>query len=422
MRALLLLALVALVVVVGPAPSGAQDAEALRKELEQMRKRMEELSQRLQKLESQPTPPPAPGPVTAPAAPQPGTTLMDLARPREPFALTPRRGAGQFLFDIGVAADFVGNITQRNVDKADGGTFAGRENRFFPREIELSIFGQIDPFARGTFIVEVGEEEAGGELALALAEAHLTLLTLPYGLQAKLGRVRARFGWENERHPHDLPWIDVPNVYRNFLGEEGLRESGVEISWVPETPFYFEALVGVFDGDNELSFGRGKLNEPLLTGRLRTFFEPGLEHGLMLGVSAASGYTPERRRTTLAGFDVRYKYTPETWRHALLTLGAEGIYSIHPFNRETEITDEASGETLLALEKRTRRHFGWYAYAELQPWRRWAVGARYDWSQYPVNSGREWAIQPYVTFWPSEFLLFRLAYTRTERSERSVRL
>jgi hypothetical protein len=199
MRALLVVVLVALVMLVAPAPSDAQDAEALRKELEQMRRRMEELSQRLQKLESQPASPP-PAVVTTPAAPAPPpTTLSDLARPREPFALAPRRGTGQLLFDMGVVGDFVANVTQRNVDKADGGTFAGRENRFFPREVELSLFGQIDPYARGTVIIEAGEEDPGGELDVALAEAHLTLLSLPYGLQAKLGQVRSRFGWSNER-------------------------------------------------------------------------------------------------------------------------------------------------------------------------------------------------------------------------------
>jgi hypothetical protein len=424
MRALLILVLVVLAVVAGAPPAAAQEADALRKELEQLRRRMEELNQRLQRLESQPAPP-TPAPATTPTAPAPGapapgqTTLMDLARPREPFALATRRGGGQLLFDMGVAGDFVANITQRSVDKADGGTFAGRENRFFPREVELSLFGQIDPYARGTVIVETGEEEPGGEMTVALAEAHLTLLTLPYGFQAKLGQVRNRFGWSNERHAHDLPWVDVPNVYRNFFGEEGLRERGVEVSWLPEWPFFFEALVGLFDGDNEVAFGRGKLNEPLVTGRLRTFFEPGLEHGILLGVSAAHGHTPDRLRSTLAGFDVRYKYTPDGWRHALLTLGAEGIYSIRRAEREAEVFVEGSDEPLIVLEKRTRRHWGWYAYTELQPWLRWALGTRFDWSQYPVNAGREWAIEPYVTFWPSEFLRFRLAYKHTDRSERS---
>ena len=38
---------------------------------------------------------------------------------------------------------------------------------------------------------------------------------------------------------------------RNFLGEEGLIEKGVELTIVPPLPFYLEALVGVFNGDNE---------------------------------------------------------------------------------------------------------------------------------------------------------------------------
>ena len=73
---------------------------------------------------------------------------MDLARPRQPFALSERRGPGQFLFDMGVAGDFIGDLTQKNVEQAQGGTFPGLENYFFPREIELSLFGQIDPYAR----------------------------------------------------------------------------------------------------------------------------------------------------------------------------------------------------------------------------------------------------------------------------------
>ena len=37
-------------------------------------------------------------------------------------------------------------------------------------------------------------------------------------------------------------------------------------------------------------------------------------------------------------------------------------------------------------------------------------GARYDWTQYPRNPGHQWAVELYLTFLPSEFLRFRLAY------------
>ena len=54
----------------------------------------------------------------------------------------------------------------------------------------------------------------------------------------------------------------------------------------------------------------------------------------------------------------------------------------------------------------------------MQPWRRWAGGLRFDWSQYPENPGAERSIEPYITFLPSEFLRFRLAYKNTERTHR----
>jgi hypothetical protein len=417
MRTLIII-VVWLAISLAPALVSAQEAEALRRELEQLRRQQEQyqkaieaLNQRLQRLESRPQPPAPPTTaVQAPSAPAP-PTLTDLARPRQPFSLYQQRGAGQFLLDIGLAGDFVGNITQRNVEKAAGGTFEGRENRFFPREIELSLFGQIDPYARGEVRFEAAEEfeDDARDLHFGLAEAHLTLLTLPWGTQAKLGFMRNRFGLLNQLHLHDGPQIDRPNVLVRFLGEEGLRESGAELTWVPGLPFYLEALVGAFNGDNEEAFGRGSLKAPLVTGRLRTFFELGDTHAVQVGISAATGETPEKRRSTLAGFDLKYKLTPEGWRHALLTVAGEALYSY----RRLDVFDDAG-----AGEDRTRRRFGWYAYGEVQPWRRWLGGVRYDWTQYPVDPGREWAVEPYIAFLPSEFLRFRLAYKYTDRSHR----
>lgn len=412
--------------------AAAQDTEALRRELEQMRqqfenaqKTIESLSERLKRLESQPAPAPSPAPPAttppvvgpAPVAPAPTSlpSLTDLVRPRPPFSLYERRGAGQLLFDMGIAGDFVGNITQRNVAKANGGSFPGQENRFFPREVEVSLFGQVDPYAYAEMRIETGEEERGAETAATLAEAFITLLTLPYGTQAKLGQMRNRFGYSNQAHEHDLPWIDRPNVLRNFFGSEGLQEKGAEFTIVPPLPFYLEGLVGVFNGDNETAFGRGSIRDALVTGRLRTFLEMGDTSALQLGVSAASGQTPDRLRSTILGFDARYKYRPVGLLHPLLTLTGEALYSMRRQN--VEVDDDGDGISD-RLDKRTRDRFGWYAGVEVQPFRRWAAGVRYDWSQFPLAPGREWALEPYLTFFPSEFLRFRLAYKHTDRSHR----
>ncbi|MBI1846279.1 MAG: hypothetical protein HYR86_04820 [Candidatus Rokubacteria bacterium] len=400
-----------------PPRAQAQDAEALRREIAELRRQqegyrraIEALSERLQRLEQRPAPTvaaprapatPAPGPTAlqAPAGVQPEAppappAAMDLLRPRQPFALYQPRGSGQLLFDMGVAGDFVGNVTRRGVDKANAGTFAGRENRFFPREVELSLFGQIDPYARAEVRIEAGEDRPGTETSVSLAEASITLLTLPYGTQAKLGQMRNRFGWSNIIHEHDLPWVDRPDVYRVFLGEDGLREKGLEVTWLPLLPFYLELLGGVFNGDNATAFGFGKLDNPLVTGRARTYFDLTDEHAIQVGFSFASGETDQHHRSTLLGYDVKYKYRPEGWLHPLLTVASEGLYS------------------------RRNDAFGYYVWSELQPWRRWALGTRWDWTQFPESPGHQWAIEPYLTFAPSEFFRLRAGYKHTVRSTR----
>jgi hypothetical protein len=425
-----------------PLPAEAQEVESLRKELEQMRKQFDsmkdgyekainQLGERIQQLENRPQPAAAPPPAAPPpaavaqAAPRAGPAVtinpMDLARPREPFSLYGQRGPGQLLFDIGVAGDFIGNLTQSNVDKANAGSFPGRENRFFPREIELALFGQIDPYARAEVRFEAGEEDRG-EINLHLAEANLTLMSLPFGTQLKMGQMRNRFGLLNPVHEHDRPFIDAPNVLARFLGEEGLVERGAELTWVAPLPFFLEALVGAFNGDNETAFGRGKLNAPLVTGRLRTFFELGDESAIQLGASVANGETSERHRNTLLGFDAKYKYRPEGWQHPLLTVLGEMIYQ----NRRVNVLGEdTNGDGIQDTpdQTRTRNRWGWYVGGEVQPFRtgqlaRWAAGFRYDWTQYPVMRGREWAVGPYLAFMPSEFLRFRLGYKYTERADR----
>src|SRR5213593_703454 len=212
----------ALGLVIAPIPARAQDPAALRSELEQLKRQLEAaqqqyqqaieaLTQRLQRLESQTTTAPSePATATPTAAAAPTSrvampSLGEVARPQEPFALYERRGTGQLLFDTGVTGDFAGSLTSKRVEQTHAGSLAGEENRVFPREIELSLFGQIDPYARAEVRFEAGEEfeEGARSFNLSLAEANLTLMTLPFGTQLKVGRERLRFGYLNELHQHD---------------------------------------------------------------------------------------------------------------------------------------------------------------------------------------------------------------------------
>src|SRR5262245_36300900 len=155
------LALVFVLLCAVPAVAAAQDAAALKREIEQLQKQLQSVTERLQRLEAQPAAPAQPPPAAPPAeppttappptaqqpTPQPGISPLDIARPRQPFGLYQQRGAGQLLFDIGIAGDFVGELTGRNGEKDGGGSFPRLENRFFPREIERALFAQLDRYA-----------------------------------------------------------------------------------------------------------------------------------------------------------------------------------------------------------------------------------------------------------------------------------
>jgi hypothetical protein len=424
-------------------PAFAEDVESLKKELEQMRQQFEtmkngyekainQLGDRIKALESRTSPataaPPAAGsgappaapavaappPPSAPAqpvaqAPAETPSLLELVKPREPFALYQRRGAGQLLFDIGVAGDFIGDLTQNNVQQAQGGTFPGLENYIFPEEIELSLFGQIDPYARAVVRFEASQEQRGQSIDVTLAEANLTLMTLPFGTQAKLGQMRVRFGLTNQIHEHDLPFIDRPDVLVQFFGQDGLVEKGGEATWVPPLPFFVELLGGVFNGDNETAFGLGSIKNPLVTGRVRTFFDFEDLGAIQFGMSVANGLQPDRLNNLVLGWDAKYKYTPEGWQQALLTVAGELLYQI----RQVEVASTGSDTPTQTLDR-----FGWYVFGETQPFRfgflsRFAPGLRYDWTEYPTSPGHQWAVEPYLSFMPSEFLRFRVGYKHT---------
>lgn len=419
-----LMLLAALTFTMLTSPTQAQDAEALRRELEALREQLatvtksyeqqlKALGDRLQQLEGRtaPTMPSAPAPATTVTAPADNApTLADLARPRQPFALA--QPGRVLLFDIGVSGDFVADFT--SATRQDG-TFAGRENRLFAHEVELGLFGRIDPYASAVVRLSAGEEPSQGgssarELTVRLDEANATLLTLPWGTTVRFGVMRPRFGTLNTVHQDDLPQVDRPNVLARFFGEEELDgESGIEAFWVLPTSIYHELSLGVFDGDNEAAFGRGSLRDPLVVGRWRTFFEFEERGGLQLDVSAATGTTADNHRNTVVGLGAKYKWIGAGSGFPVLTLAVEALGGFRAV--DTDVGGDGHVE-----------RWGGYAYAQYDFDRRWAAGLRGDWTELPVERGREWALSPYVQFRPSEFLRFRLQYKHTEGSGAVERL
>ncbi len=120
--------------------------------------------------------------------------------------------------NISVIGDFVGNT---------GPMGDGSANRFSLRETEIGLQAAVDPYARADFFVAFPEGES-----VELEEGYISLLSLPLGVKARGGKFRPNFGRLNMIHPHELPQVNAPLVIASFLGEEGLNDTGLEVSRV----------------------------------------------------------------------------------------------------------------------------------------------------------------------------------------------
>ncbi len=288
--------------------------------------------------------------------------------------------------DIMVTGDFVGNYANRK-------NMTGR-NRFSVRETEFGFSAAIDPYTKGTFVFSKPEDES-----LELEEGYITLLSLPGGLQAKIGRMRSPFGKLNTIHTHDLPQTDRPNVYRHFFGDEGLVETGVALSRILPTPWFSSLDVQVANGESGPLFGRNILNRPLLISHWKNFFELSETQTLELGVSAAAGPTSGHTVTRLSnvgGLDITYRWIPPSQFKAFIW--------------QTE---------LMAAQNKTPgmmndRLWGGYSFMEAKLNNRWSAGVRVDYTQLPeIANATEMAVAPYVDLWQSEFARWRLEYKHT---------
>ena len=166
--------------------------------------------------------------------------------------------------DIGVIGDF-------------GASYISRGKRNFEaylHETELSLQAVVDPYARADFFISFVRDPETGKYGVEVEEGYLTTLSLPAQLQLKVGKFREAVGRINPTHPHALPFIDMPNAYVNYFGEEGLNDEGVSLSWLlPNKAFYQELIFQATSGFSESpSFMRSERNRLRLPGTSEKFF------------------------------------------------------------------------------------------------------------------------------------------------------
>lgn len=168
-------------------------------------------------------------------------------------------------------------------------------NGFNFREAEFIFSATVDPYFDATANVVVD-----GDGNVDLEEAWFQTRDLPYGLKVKGGKFLSDFGYINRQHPHQWDFADQNLAYLNLLGDHGLQDTGLQLTWLPETPFY--TLLGVelaqgnqerlgvtLDGEEQSEYGLDETsNGPRLwTAFARVSPDLGYDHALQLGVSYA---------------------------------------------------------------------------------------------------------------------------------------
>jgi hypothetical protein len=300
----------------------------------------------------------------------------------------------------------------------------GFRKGFNLRSAELSFFAPVDPYF--SLYATIPFEEEGVELE----EAYFVTTSLPYALQLKGGKFKSGFGRINSQHPHAWDFVDIPLVYRGFLGGEGLIEKGAQITLLPDLPFYM--LIGgeVLQGDNEVLFGPDAHPGPhAFAAFVKASLDLSDNSTILFGPSVVTGKTKTDSiaedtefsgTSTLYNLEFTYKWRPSNKQGFILQ-------SEYFYRRQTGDLEDLALEAEDSL-KRTQD--GLYVQGVYQL-DRWRLGGRYDAldlfkDKYRLSGSQQgfgrkpWRASGMLEYNPSEFSRIRLQYNH-DRSDRSGR-
>jgi len=282
--------------------------------------------------------------------------------------------------DIGVIGDFRGAYISKGKRNLD----------LYLNETEVSLQATVDPYARADFFLSFGRDPETGKYGVEVEEGYLTTLSLPARLQLKAGRFRSAVGRLNTVHPHALPFIDMPNAFVNYFGEEGLKDEGVSLSWLlPTKAFYQELVFQATSGYSESpAFTRSEKNRLLYVSHLKNFFTINDDNTIEIGLTGISGPNDSSRVSNMAAADIIYKWKPVKLNtYHSLTWQSEFYFN------HANLADNFSMNS-----------FGMYSFLQYQVAKRWFLTGRYDYSQKPYDkSSKENAFSLTAGWYATEF-------------------
>jgi len=292
-------------------------------------------------------------------------------------------------------------------------------DNFVPREFELALQSNLDPFSRAKIFVahhrhggeispfahghdgeggEEAEDAHGDEAETEIEEGYVEWVGLPAGLGLTIGKFRQRFGKLNRWHPHALPAQQLPLPYRVHFGDDGLSQAGASVHWL--LPIHgagtYELWTQVTRSGNETLFGES--NGISALGHLNGFWQLTPATYFELGLSATTGRHREAEEAfdvRLYGVDFTLDWTPPaTSKYRQATLHGGVVLGRRAFD------DGPDADA-----------FGAFAIGEYKFAQQWIAGARYEYTENPAEPDEDaWLIAPSLTWWQSEFVRIRAEY------------
>jgi hypothetical protein len=329
--------------------------------------------------------------------------------------------------------------TASDLENIETGGHDPDQRGFTVQNVELTLGAAVDPYFSGNANI-VYQIDRQGESFVELEEAYLTTTSLPWNLQLKGGQFFSQFGRLNPTHPHAWDFADQPLVSGRFLGPDGLRGPGLQISYLLPVPIYAEAIAAIQNGSGETGFsfrnspgedlfGRPIVDRPIkgvedmvIVPRLVGSVDLSDTQTVVMGLSGAFGANGSGTdtRTAIYGVDLFYKWKPLTAESGWPFVGWQTEAMARRY--EAGAVDDPSAP----LPEEILRDRGGYTQLIWGFVRRWVGGIRFD---YVAGTGgdpasdplreRRFRISSDVTFYPSEFSKWRLQYNWDDIQSRS---
>src|SRR6266436_3377385 len=318
----------------------------------------------------------------------------------------------------------------KDLDHIEVGDHDPQQRGFNARNIELAFDGAVDPYFEG-FANIVFKLDNDNQTEVEVEEAFLQTPSLPFNLQLKAGQFFAAFGRINPTHPHTCDFADYPIVAGRFLGPDGLRGVGTQISWIVPVPWYSQLMLGVQNGrgstgysfrnpgDGGMFFDR-RTTDREIRGLEDFVWIPRWENSVDLsptqvvlaGISGAFGSneTGANSRTQIYGADLFYK-----WKSA----NAEGGFPFVKWQSEFMYRRFEAGRGVNESFPVAETFHDWGLYSQVL-WgfkKGWVAGIRGDYydaedSKFTDDLDRQSRsrISANLTWYPTEFSKIRLQY------------